>query len=65
MAEMSGEASEPSEEAIELLKQLLALHYIDGGAPAPIVALVETSLKAVNAWFHDPQYPHLEGEGYV
>ena len=59
------ETGKPSEEAIELLKQLLALHYIDGGVPAPIVALVETSLKAVNAWFHDPQHPYLEGEGYV
>ena len=55
----------PSEEATELLRQLLALHYIDGGIPAPIVALVETSLRGLKLWFHDPQYAYLEGEGYV
>ena len=54
-----------SKEAIELLRQLLALHYVDGGVPSPIVALIETSLKGLNLWFHDPQYPYLEGEGYV
>ena len=59
------ETGKPSEEAIELLKQLLALHYIDGGVSAPIVSLVETSLKGLNLWFPDPQYPYLEGEGYV
>ena len=55
----------PTEEAIELLRQLLALHYVEGGVPAPIVALVETSLRELNLWFHDPQFPYLEGEGYV
>ena len=55
----------PSEEAIELLRQLLAMHYIDGGIPAPIVTLVDTSLRVRNLWFPDPQYPYLEGEGYV
>ena len=59
------ETGKPSEEAVELLRQLLVLHYIDGGVPAPIVALVETSLRGLNLWFHDPQYPYLEGEGYV
>ncbi len=59
------ETGKPSEEAAEVLRQLLALHYIDGGVPAPIVALVETSLKGLNPWFHDPQYPYVEGEGYV
>ena len=49
------ETGKPSEEAVELLRQLLALHYIDGGVPAPIVALVETSLQGLNLWFHDPQ----------
>ena len=58
-------AGKPSDEAIELLRELLALHYVDGGVPAPIVALVETSLRGLNLWFHDPQYPYLEGEGYV
>ena len=59
------ETGKPSEEAVEVLRQLLALHYIDGGVPAPIVALVETSLKGLNLWYHDPQYAYLEGEGYV
>ena len=59
------ENTQPSDDTIELLKELLALHYIDGGVPAPIVALVETSLRGLNLWFHDPQYPYLEGEGYV
>ena len=59
------ETGKPSEEAVEVLRQLLALHYIDGGVPAPIVALVETSLKGLNPWFPDPQYPYLEGEGYL
>ena len=59
------DTGKPSEEAIELLKQLLAMHYIAGGVPASIVALVETSLKGLNLWFRDPQYPYLEGVGYV
>ena len=59
------ETRKPSEETVELQRQLLALHYIDGGVPDPIVALVETSLKGLNLWFHDPQYAYLEGEGYV
>jgi hypothetical protein len=65
IGEMKKEVTQPSEDAIELLKELLALHYIEGGVPASIVALVETELRAVKAWFHDPQYPYLEGEGYV
>ena len=59
------ETGKPSEEAVEVLRQLLALHYIDGGVPDPVVALVETSLKGLNLWFPDPQYPYLEGEGYL
>ena len=59
------ETGKPSEEAAEVLSQLLALHYIDGGVPSPIVALVETCLKGLNLWFPDPQYPYLEGEGYL
>ena len=47
--------AEISEEAIALLRELLALHYVDGGVPAPIVALVETALRAVGQWFPDPQ----------
>ena len=65
IGEIKEEITQPSEDAIELQKELLALHYIDGGVPAPIVALVETSLKGRNLWYPDPQYPYLEGEGYV
>ncbi len=49
-----------SEEAIELLRQLLAMRYLDGGVPLPIIALVETSLKSIGKWFPDPQYPYHE-----
>ena len=59
------DTGKPSEETAEILRQLLALHYIDGGVSAPIVSLVETSLKGLNLWFHDPQYPYIEGEGYL
>ena len=55
----------PSEEALELMRQLLALHYTEGGVPAPIIDLVETSLRGLNLWFHDPGYAYLPGEGYV
>ncbi len=48
-----------------VLTQLLAMHYIEGGVPAPIVSLVETELKSLSLWFPDPQYPFLEGGGYV
>ena len=59
------ETAKPSEEAVELLRQLLALHYIDGGLSDPVVSLVETCLKGLNLWYPDPQYPYLEGEGYL
>ena len=65
IGEITEKVTQPSEDAIGLLTELLALHYIEGGVPAPIVALVETSLKGLNLWFPDPQYPYLEGEGYV
>ena len=59
------DTGKPSKETAEILRELLALHYIDGGVPAPIVSLVETCLKGLNLWFPDPQYPYLEGEGYL
>ena len=65
MGEMIKEVYRPSKKSLCLLEQLLATHYIEGGVPAPIVALVETELKTTNAWFPDPQYPYVEGEGYM
>ena len=43
------------EEAIALMEQLLAVHYIVGGVPMPIVELVEETLRRVGRWFPDPQ----------
>ena len=48
-------APEISEDAIELLRTLLAEHYINGGLPAPLMAEVEAVLKSVGRWFRDPQ----------
>ena len=57
-------AMEVSEQGIELMRQLLALHYIDG-LPEEIIAPIEAFLKSVGAWFPDPQYPYHESEGYM
>ena len=57
-------AREVSEEGIELMRQLLALHYIDG-LPDEIIAPIKAFLKSVGAWFPDPQYPYHESEGYM
>ncbi len=57
-------AMEVSEEGIELMRQLLALHYIDG-LPEEIASPIEAFLKSVNAWFPDPQYPYHESQGYM
>ena len=54
-----------SEEAIALMEQLLAAHYIDGGVPMPIVELVEEALRRVGRWFPDPQYPYHPEFGYM
>ena len=56
---------EVSEEAIALMEQLLAVHYIVGGVPMPIVELVEEALKKVGRWFPDPQYPYHPEFGYM
>ena len=47
-------APEISEDAIELLRTLLAEHYING-LPAALMAEVEAVLKSVGRWFRDPQ----------
>ena len=53
-----------SEEGIELMRQLLAMHYIDR-LPDDIIALIAAFLKTVGAWFPDPQYAWRESEGYM
>jgi hypothetical protein len=57
-------AMEVSAEAIEVMRQLLALHYIDG-LPEEIAAPIQVFLRSVGAWFPDPQYPYHESEGYM
>ncbi len=54
-----------SDECLVLLRELLAMHYIEGGVPAPVVFAVEECLKAMGAWFHDPQYPYHPSQGYL
>ena len=57
---------EVSEEAIALMEQLLAAHYINGGVPMPIVELVEETLRRVGRWFPDPQSGFYDPEqGYM
>ena len=56
---------ELSTQAISILRELLSLHYVDGGVPLPIIALVEQALRAVGEWFPDPQYPYHPEEGYL
>ena len=48
-------APEISEDAIELLRTLLAEFYINGGLPATLMAEVEAVLKSVGRHFRDPQ----------
>jgi len=54
-----------SEEALGHMEHLLAAHYIEGCVPLPMVALIEETLKGVGRWFPDPQYPYVEGIGYL
>ncbi len=61
----SSDAVEIGKEALPIMRQLLAVHYTEGGVPLPIVALVEQALKNVNQWFPDPQYPHHPEAGYL
>jgi hypothetical protein len=57
---------EVSEEAIALMEHLLAVHYIVGGVPMPIVELVEETLRRVGRWFPDPQGGFYDPEqGYM
>ena len=53
-----------SEEGIELMRQLLAMHYIYG-LPEEIVAPLQVYLRSVGAWFPDPQYAYHESQGYM
>ena len=48
-------APELSEEAIALLRDLLAMQYVVGGLPEPLVAEIESALKSVERLFRDPQ----------
>jgi hypothetical protein len=61
----SSDTIEIGEEALPIMRQLLAVHYVEGGVPLPIIALVEQALKSVGAWFHDPQYAYDAEEGYL
>ena len=54
-----------SQSAVELMKQLLALHYVSGGVSLQLIALVEDELKSVGQWFPDPQYTFHETQGYM
>ena len=56
---------ETSEDAVRLMRDLLAYHYVNGGVPLPIIALVEDALKSVGQWFPDQQYPYDEDQGYM
>ena len=60
------EKMEPvSEETIELLRRLLAEHYINGNVPPNLVAVVESTLRDLDQWFPDPQQTWLPGFGYM
>ena len=61
----SSDTVEIGEEALPIMRQLLAVHYIEGGVPLPIIDLVEQALKNANQWFPDPQYPHHPEIGYL
>ena len=61
----SSETVEIGEEALPIMRQLLAVHYVEGGVPLPIIALVEQTLKSAGAWFPDPQYAYVAEEGYL
>ena len=54
-----------SEETIELLRRLLAEHYINGNVPPNLVAVVESTLRDLDQWFPDPQQTWLPGFGYM
>jgi hypothetical protein len=56
---------EISEEVTQLLCNLLATHYVEGGVPFAIVEQVEATLKSVGRWFPDPQHPYHPEFGYL
>ena len=56
---------EIGEEALQHMKCLLALHYIEGDVPSPVVKAIEAALKSLNEWFPDPQYAYHPTQGYL
>ncbi len=54
-----------SDECLALLRELLAMHYVNGGVPKPIVTAVEECLKGAGQWFHDPQHAFHPSQGYL
>ena len=62
---MEAVGTEISEDALGHMRELLALHYIDGGVPLPLVGLIEELLKGAGRWFPDPQYPWHPETGYL
>ena len=54
-----------SDETTELLRLLLAEHYINGNVPPGLVAVVESTLTDLGQWFPDPQQTWLPGFGYM
>jgi hypothetical protein len=55
---------EASEQAVELMRKLLTVHYVDG-LPEEIAAPLQVYLRSVGAWFPDPQYAYHESQGYM
>ena len=63
--QMSSLTVEIGEEALQHMKCLLALHYIEGDVPSPVVVAIEAALKSLNEWFPDPQYAYHPTQGYL
>ena len=57
-------AMEVSAEAVELMRKLLTVHYVEG-LPEEIAAPIQVYLRSVGAWFPDPQYAYHESQGYM
>ena len=57
-------AMKVSEEAVELMRKLLTVHYVEG-LPEEIAAPIQVYLRSVGAWFPDPQYAYHESQGYM
>ncbi len=49
-------AMEASEQAVELMRKLLTVHYVEGGVPPEVVEVLVTCLKACgDDWFPQPR----------